>query len=80
MSVMKWTNEQWQAYYRVVEWSHSTMIFEAAKKVLSDAGIPMESLTSGQIFNIQDGIAYAIRRGAIRVINEEHNEPDSGDF
>ena len=77
---MEWTREQWQAYHRVGDWSHSTMIYRAAEKVLSDMGIPIKSLTSLQVFNLQDDIAYAIRRGAIRVLNEEHNDPDSGDF
>jgi hypothetical protein len=80
MSLDNWTREQWQAYHRTCDWSESSMIYHAAEKVLSDMGIPIKSLTSLQVFNLQDSIAYAIRRGAIRVINEEHNESDSGDF
>lgn len=80
MSAMKWTQEQWRAYHRVVEWSHSSMIFRAAEELLRNAGIPIETLTSSQQFNVQDTLGKAIRRGAIRVINEEHNDPDSGEF
>ncbi len=77
---MKWTKEDWQAYHRVIDWSHSSMIYDAARKILSDMGIPIETLTSLQVFNLQDGITHAIIRGAIRQINEQHNDPDSGEF
>ena len=80
MSAMGWSDKQWQAYHNVVQWSQSSASYEGVKKLLSDAGIPIKSLTSLKIFNIQNSIAYAIRRGAIRVLNEEINDSDLGEY
>jgi hypothetical protein len=44
------------------------------------AGISQETLASLAVFNIQDDIAYAIRRGASRILNQLNDMQDSGDF
>lgn len=77
---MEWPKEQRREWIELVGWSHSSMIYDAARKLLSNAGIPIESLTPLQVFNIQDDIAYAIRRGAIRILNQINKQNDSGEF
>lgn len=72
---MEWTKEQWQTWSELVDWSHKAGR-EGAKKLIEHAGLSRQ-LSSGAIFNIQDDVAYAIRRGAIRFLN---GGGDTGEF
>lgn len=65
----EWTPEQWKKWHELVEWSHKAAVV-GTKKLLSNAGIKIETLTSLAVFNIEDDVAHAIRRGAIRILNE----------
>ena len=76
---MTWTKEQWKAWIELVDWSYKAGR-DGAEKLLSNAGMPQETLTSLQVFNVQDDIGYAIRRGAIRILNELNGGGDTGDF
>ena len=76
---MNWTKEQWKAWLELVEWSRRAGD-EGAKKLLENAGMPQETLRSSQVFNVQDDVAYALRRGAIRMLNQLNSGGDTGEF
>jgi hypothetical protein len=76
MSV-RWTKEQWTEWLELVEWSHRASR-QAADKLIRDAGLT--GLSSGQVFNIQDVLGEAIRRGAIRLLNELNDIEETGQF
>ena len=74
----EWSREQWQAWHRTVDWSHRTHVFARTDKMLRDAGIDSRKLTCGQQFSLQDSISEAIRRGAIRLLNELNGIEETG--
>jgi len=76
---MNWTAEQHKAWFELVEWSEKVSR-EGAKKLLEHAGMHQETLRSSQVFNVQDDVAQAIRRGAIRILNQLNGGGDTGDF
>lgn len=65
----EWTRAQWAEWHKLVEWSHKAGD-EGAKKLLDDAGMPQRTLPCHVVFNVQDAVAFALRRGAIRMLNQ----------
>ena len=75
---MNWTDKHWQTWSELGDWSHKVAQV-GAEKLIEHAGLSGQ-LSSGAIFNIQDDVAYAIRRGAIRLLNELNDGGDTGEF
>jgi hypothetical protein len=76
---MKWTEEQHKAYYELVEWSHKVGR-EGAKKLLYNIGMPEGTYSFGTFCNVEEAVAFAIRRGAIRILNQINGGGDTGAF
>lgn len=75
----EWTKDQTTAYYELVEWSRKAGQ-EGAKKLLSNIGQPQETCSCLTVFNVQDDVAFALRRGAIRILNQLNGINDTGGF